>query len=294
MRIHEALKAGKTVVVDDTNLIMSRCKPLIRIANQYGIPATNKDFPVTLAEAKRRNQLRDRVVPEHVLENMFRRLGPNGELSYWDGSYDAHVKPITLPNERRHAVGFDMDGTLSDTRPIQHFVQGKYRDFDSFHRLSEFTQPNPEVLQAAYDAHKAGLAVVITTARNEYYRAVTQKWLDKYEVPYENIFMRQDGDMRPDYVVKKEMYDKYLGPYYDMVRFYDDNPQAVGAWREKGIAVTEVPGFGDPAIQDGWEASRNAPVLNIDSILATGGRCLRCGRPLNDGELLGPTCKQVR
>lgn len=303
-RIRENLRTGKKVICDDTNLNNRFVKQLRKIGEQEGAKVSHRDFPIPLEEAKRRNRLRDRVVPDHVIERAYAGLGPNGELSYWDGDYDHKVRPIVLPTERKQVFAFDMDGTLADTRPIQHYVQGKYRNFDAFHRLSEFTRPNQQAIDILVDAHKNGFGVIITTARNEYFRAVTQKWLDrevteKYGIPVDNIFMRADNDMRPDYVVKKEMYENYIKDNYDVIRFTDDNPQAVQAWKELGQYVTEVPFYGgargmkaDKAIEQGWAAFANAAEVPVTNIFSS-GKCIRCGRPLNNGELLGPNCKKL-
>lgn len=279
-RIAEALRAGKSVIVDNTHLTPKPIKQLRRLAAQHNVQVSNKDFPVTLEEAKRRNSLRERVVPDFVLNRMFSRLGPNGEFSHFDGTHP--VKPVVMPSTRKQSIAFDMDGTLTDVSPVRHFIDNKagFRDFDSFHRMSVHCKPNDEVLEMAMDAHKNGIAIIITTARNEAYREATQKWLDDYGVPYENIFMRKDGDSRPDYVIKKEMYETVIQPYYDVLRAVDDNPQAVQNWKDQGLQVTEIP-FG------------SSNPKGINNVFRSGG-CIRCGKPLKNGALIGPRCAQLR
>lgn len=281
--ITKALRSGKDVVSDNTNLNMSFLQKAIKHAKHSGATEVeHRDFPISKEEAKRRNQQRDRVVPDHVIDRMYSNLGPKGQFPVFPGSYP--LKDVQLPEKRKVAVCFDMDGTLNDVRNVRHFLKPrgakKRRDFDSFHRMSEFEPANLEVLQMAKDAHEAGFAVLITTARSEPYRETTQKWLDENDVPYENIFMRAANDFRPDYEVKKEMYDK-ISMYYDVVRCVDDNPQAIKAWREKGIAVTTVPFIDD---------SNMDQVITVNNLFRSGG-CIRCGKPLSSGGPLGPTCK---
>lgn len=291
-RAAEALKNGKTVIIDDTNLTEKFIRQWRRFAQENRRELTHKDFPISLNEALKRNQMRERVVPDHVIARQFAGLGPNGELKHWRGDYADKVKPRYWPNERRMAVSFDADGTLWQTAPIQHYVAGKYRDFDSFHRLSEFCEPNLEVLEMARQAHDAGFAIIITTARNEEYREVTQKWLDKHEIPFENLFMRKDGDMRKDYEVKKDMYEQEVNPIYDLVRAVDDNVQAVQNWKDQGIAITVVPGFGEPS-EGHWDYN---PLRRIENPFLK-GRCLRCNRKLKNvenGIFLGPDCLKLQ
>ena len=158
------------------------------------------------------------------------------------------------------------------------------RNFDMFHRSSLFVPPNPEVLKMAMDAHENGYPLIITTARNEFYRSVTELWLDKHNVPFENLFMREDGDNRPDYVVKIEMLKNKILPYYGVARFVDDNDQAVQAWKDNGYAVTVVPGWGENIPED--------VVLQIDNVFSRGG-CIRCGRTLKNGGTIGPDCARM-
>lgn len=284
-QLHDSLASGKDVISDNTNTNTKFLPNLIKTAESYGATVSHKDFPITLKEAIKRNNARDRVVPEHVLRNMHSRLGPQGQFPVFPGSYP--VKPLVLPKKRTMAIMFDMDGSLNDVRGVLKHITGenpktgrRNRDWDSFHRMSEFEPANEEVLQMAKDAHAAGFTVLITTARAEEYRETTQKWCDDHGVPYTNIFMRPSGDHRPDYEIKKEMFEK-INMYYDVVRAVDDNPQAIQAWKEKGIAVTEIPFVND--------LSSNTPVT-INNVFRTGG-CVRCGKPLKSGGPLGPTCK---
>lgn len=281
--IAKALREGKHVMSDNTNVNMNFLPKAIKYAKANGATKINhKDFPISIDEAIRRNNQRDRVVPEHVIKGMASRLGPNGQFPVFPGSYP--VKDVKLPDKRKLAICFDMDGTLNDVRHVRRFLKPsgpkKRRDFDSFHRMSEFEPANLEVAKMAKDAHEAGFEVLITTARSEPYRETTQKWLDDHNIPYKNIFMRAEGDFRTDYEVKKEMFDK-INMYYDVVRCVDDNPQAIQAWREKGIAVTTVPFIDD---------SNMDQVITVNNVFASGA-CVRCGKPLANGGPLGPTCK---
>jgi predicted kinase len=271
-----ALRAGKDVMSDNTNLSTKFLPKTIKAAQRLGATVEHKDFPIPLKEALRRNANRERQVPEDVMKRMYSRLGPNGEFPVFPGSYP--VKPFVKPSSKKPAVCFDMDGTLNDVRGVRHFLQGRQRDFDSFHRMSEFEPANDEVLQMAKDAHEAGFAVLITTARSEPYRETTQKWLDEHNVPYENIYMRPESDFRPDYEVKKDMY-KNIIRHYDVVRCVDDNPQAIQAWRDYDVAVTVVP----------FVNEATGPI-SINNVFQT-GNCVRCGKPFKGEGSLGPTCR---
>lgn len=286
--LEEALKAGKSAIVDDTNLNLKSVSNLKKIGDAHGAKFSTLDLPVSVEEAIRRNNARDRVVPEDEIRRMHNRyLGPNGEFQHIDGTYP--VKPFRAPQQRTHAVGFDMDGSLADTRTVNRYLdmvspKSKSKNFDAFHRNSLFVPPNWQVLQMLTDVHKAGMKVIITTARSEIYREVTQLWLDRLNVPYDNIFMRARSDVRPDYKIKIDLLKNQILPYYDVVRFVDDNPQAVQAWKDNNIRVTEVPGWDNPV-----PLTQN---IQIDNVLSRGG-CIRCGRTLKHGGVIGPGCAKL-
>lgn len=281
--VHAALRENKSLLVDNTNLNPRVFKTYGDIAKRYNVPLKNTDFPISVEEAIRRNNNRDRVVPEHVIRGMAKQyLGPNGEFHLFPGSYP--VKPFIKPETMRHGIIFDMDGTLTDVRSIRSFVRGKYRNFDMFHRSSYFCPPNQEVLDMAFDADEQGYALVIVTARNETYREVTQAWLDRFNVPYDNIYMRADDDFRKDFDVKQDILAK-INEDYDIVHAVDDNPAVRDVWLKNGIETTIVPGFHDEI-----DPIKDQETIHITNMLRTGG-CLRCGKPLKSGESLGPRCK---
>lgn len=139
---------------------------------------------------------------------------------------------------------FDMDGTLVDVSGIRHLVEGgnKQRNFDAFHKESVNCPSIPWVLSAAIDAKALGYRVIQVTARSEKYRPHTSWWLADNFVPSDGLFMRPDGDYRPDYEVKRDILD-HLVKSYDIRQAYDDNPAIIGLWSEYNIACTVVPGW---------------------------------------------------
>ena len=280
--LRKYLTEGRDVISDGTNLVIGFLENKIALGKEHGATITYLDFPISLQEAKQRNRNRKRQVPEFMLDRMFNRLGPEGQFPVFPGSYP--TKPLNIPvvsglGSRNPAVCFDMDGTLNDVRRLQPFLMGRRRDFDSFHRMSEFEPANESVVTALRSAADAGLKILITTARQEKYRETTQKWLDDRGIPYENIFMRRQDDFRPDYEVKKDIFD-FINDFYDIVRCYDDNPQAIRAWEEKGVRVTKIPFINDP---------NSDYVVNVPDYVSE-GRCMRCGRDFKGPGVLGPTC----
>ena len=274
----KALKEGKSVVIDNTNLDPRVFREFGKIASQYEAHLTNKDFHIDIEECIRRNNARERVVPEHAIRNMQNNyMGPNGEFALFPGTYP--TKDFTAPLEKREAIIFDMDGTLVNVSSlVQKYMKGKYRNFDRFHRDSLWSPPHVEVLQMAHDAAEAGVPIIITTARKEVYREVTQAWLDKHGVQYENIFMRKDDDNRPDVEAKTDILEE-INKYYHVAHAVDDRSEVIDLWKSNNIYTTEV-------IRDDEDLTFEPSIHNPFKM----GTCIRCGKVLKNGSFIGPEC----
>jgi protein phosphatase len=78
-RLGQALSRGRAVVIDATNVYFEDRQTFLRQARRAGytdITLLLLDTP--LAECKRRNQLRERIVPEHALDRIYRELKGRG------------------------------------------------------------------------------------------------------------------------------------------------------------------------------------------------------------------------
>lgn len=148
---------------------------------------------------------------------------------------------------RRRAVLFDMDGTLTDVSAIRHYVVGgpahNYRkDFEAFHRESVNQPAHAHVVNHAQVANLLGHAIVIVTAREARWRNHTAMWLALNGVPSDALYMRANGDRRPDYEVKRDIYAR-LSASFDIVHAVDDNPAVLRLWDELGIPTTVIQGW---------------------------------------------------
>lgn len=142
----------------------------------------------------------------------------------------------------------DMDGTLCDVSSIRYHVNprdpkftGKKR-FDRFHEESIDCPPHPEASAWFRQALMFGLAPVIVTARKEMWRYHTILWLDENGFEYDELFMREDGDNRPDYEVKRDILARIKSRYTPVLAL-DDNPAVIALWAEFGIETVTIPGW---------------------------------------------------
>jgi phosphoglycolate phosphatase-like HAD superfamily hydrolase len=149
--------------------------------------------------------------------------------------------------ERPRAVIFDMDGTLADVSGIRHLVaggpqNGYKKDFTAFHEQSVDAPANRQVVNQAQVSHLLGNKNIVVTARGSQWRNHTAMWLALHRVPSDAMYMRKEGDHRPDYEVKSDILDR-ASRSYDVAHAVDDNPAVLRLWNERGIPTTRVPGW---------------------------------------------------
>jgi len=148
---------------------------------------------------------------------------------------------------------FDLDGTIANVdarRKAADEAQAPYpsnerqawwsawQDPDNISRLDV---PNELVVSVLRDWRERGKHVVIVSARNDKNRSVTEAWLAKYNIHYDALYMRPDGDYRPDNVFKQELLDNIRKNGEDLIeRVYDDRNQVVDMWRANGIDCIQV------------------------------------------------------
>jgi predicted kinase len=223
--IAAALSAGMSVIVDDTNIRHAYVKRLAKIGHAAGVPVSVKQFDIDVSTAVRRNNLRDRQVPDDVIREMHARLKSSGPVDVSAPVYETYVAP---PMGDR-AVMFDIDGTLA---------QMSGRSPYEWHRVGEDT------VVPAVATTLRNLAVfntiIIMSGRDSVCRPETEDWLRRHDITYDELFMRAEKDMRPDNIIKYELFNKHIRDDYDILAVYDDRDQVVNMWRAIGLPCFQV------------------------------------------------------
>lgn len=109
-------------------------------------------------------------------------------------------------------------------------------------RRADSDLPNQPVVTAvqALAAHPQVEAVLVISGREEQSRGLTEEWLRNHSVPFSEVFMRQNGDYRPDDVVKEELFRKHIEPRYIVAGIIDDRDRVVHMWRRLGLTCFQV------------------------------------------------------
>ena len=88
--------------------------------------------------------------------------------------------------------------------------------------------------------------LIFLSGRDACCYSATGDWLcDKIQAVYNDdqeplILMRSSGDSRPDYIVKRELWEKNIKDKYRVVAVFDDRPSVLRLWRELGFTTFDV------------------------------------------------------
>lgn len=132
----------------------------------------------------------------------------------------------------------DIDGTLADNSHRQHLIETEGWDVffsECYHDIP--IEPIVSIVQILEEYH----SILIVTGRPEKYKALTRQWLDKNGIRFLELYMRKDGDHRPDYEVKQEMLVE-IKREYDPLLVIDDSPKVVKMWRDNGLICLQNEG----------------------------------------------------
>jgi phosphoglycolate phosphatase-like HAD superfamily hydrolase len=146
----------------------------------------------------------------------------------------------TISMEKQTII-FDVDGTIADVEHRRYHVTQQPTDWKSFKEATQFDTPVQWVCDIAKKHIEDGHDVAFFSARNESQRSLTEAQIDEWiGKGHQGLFLRPDGDFRPDEVFKSDLADKFeeFGGKIDIV--YDDRNKVVAMWKARGINVVQV------------------------------------------------------
>ena len=216
------LREGNNVVVDDTNFAPKHQARLEKIAKEEGAEFEVLFIDTPFEECIKRNKKRPNSVPLEVIMNMYRQyIAPYRE------------KAIEYNDSLEEAIVVDVDGTLA------HICDRNPYDAS----LAMGDSLDDAVSNIVNMAYGHGYKVIVLTGRHSGHLQVTTEWLEAKGVNYDQIFCRDEGDDRADYIVKKELFDQNIRDKYNVKYVIDDRPSVCRMWRSIGLKTLQV---GDP------------------------------------------------
>ena len=140
---------------------------------------------------------------------------------------------------RTSKIVFDMDGTLANLEHRLHHITGEKKDWDAFHAGMVDDGVHGPVAALFRGMRALGYRIIVSTGRFEANRPQTEKWLEDHMLFHHDLFMRPDGDYRPDYEVKEEMLRDLQIGRENILFVVDDRASVVEMWRRNGLTVLQ-------------------------------------------------------
>jgi len=212
----EAIRHGKHVIIDDTNfnpVHEVRIRNIIEESWSHTAEVIIKEFDIPLEVCIQNDLKRENSVGEKVIKDMWKKYikGP-----------DLYKKPYVNLN-LNPAIIVDIDGTLA------HRTE---RDPYDFSRVKEDIL-DLHVWEIVTNYERQGIEIILLSGRSDICKKETEEWLKENRVPYNQLYMRADGDNRKDTVVKKELYENHIFDKWNVMFVLDDRNSVVEMWREE-------------------------------------------------------------
>jgi predicted kinase len=245
--VRRGLRAGLTVIDDNTNLPNRNVKALVEIAEPLGAEWQIVDFTdVPLQTCLDRNmirnaQRRDMVdgpaqLDGKVIGDLFNKFvsGKPYPLPFeYTPKPELTVEKYVPDTSKPKAVIVDIDGTVA-------LMNGKRGPHD-YHKVS-VDDPNWPVINLVKTLQASGNEILFTSGRKDSCRDDTVAWLKEWIFPSGNfkLIMRETADNRPDYVVKTELFNRFIRNDFNVQVVLDDRDQVVQGWRNLGLTCLQV------------------------------------------------------
>lgn len=143
----------------------------------------------------------------------------------------------------------DIDGTIADCSHRLPHIQKEPKDWNAFFDACGRDRPILHMVDLVRSISADDIEVVFVSGRPERCRQATIDWLKSAFREWDwadpvsfsrDLYMRKDGDHRPDDVVKGELLDALLADGWRPIMAFDDRDRVVKMWRSRGIPCAQV------------------------------------------------------
>jgi hypothetical protein len=226
---------GYNVIVDDTNLAEKHEKTLQELAQGFQAMFEVKDFTeVPLQTCLDRDSARPNSVGAKVIKGMHRQ--------FLKGKYKPYEAPAYNP-DLPNCIIVDIDGTVAHMNgrsPYDYSLVGTdIVDENVANIVRRYAQR--DIMEMTPDTY-----IIIVSGRDGTCKDETLKWLADNNIPFDEFYMRdhtlvdEKGNKLDDTVIKKDIYEQWIKPRFNVRFVLDDRDRVVKMWREQGLKVLQV------------------------------------------------------
>lgn len=138
-------------------------------------------------------------------------------------------------------IVFDIDGVLADNRHRFKLIEQAPKEWESYYDRMSLDAVHSEMASLLYEMGRMN-SIFLCTGRPQKYRTATRQWFQKQDM-WEGVFrlfMRPDGDFRPNPEVKEDMAKVIQRDYHGVDMVFEDDTRSVEMWRKYAPIVMEV------------------------------------------------------
>lgn len=215
----DAVSRNDDIILSDTNLNKVYRDDWIERATDAGYEVIIKEFPITLEAAWKRDAARANGVGHHVIYEQYKK---------WEEYIG--VKKYVADESKPKAIIVDVDGTIANRVGRSPFEWAK---------VGQDTPRSVIIdLIKCYWKSTNDLHIIFLSGRDSVCRHETLEWIaDHIGFFYTDIklFMRAEGDMRKDTIIKEELFWEHIADNYNIIAAFDDRPCITRLWHSINI-----------------------------------------------------------
>lgn len=233
---NNALTQGLDIVVDRMNHTKAQRDRYLGPAKEKGytikIIVIHENYATCFDRASARENhpsIKNKVQAAKALTHFFKN---------YERVQDSEANQVTRhwPSVSSNVIVCDLDGTLADCTHRLHHVKSTPKNWKAFFEGI----PHDTVYEWCKESiTRASVPIIICTARPSEYGPASAEWLSRMCVPYQEMFMRQNGDHRADNIVKEILLEFEIKTRYNILMWLDDSPAVVKMLRDHNITVLD-------------------------------------------------------
>jgi hypothetical protein len=131
-------------------------------------------------------------------------------------------------------VVFDLDGVLSDASRRQHYIDYPFPDWDAFFHAcgdDDLIDEVARLLEVIDEDHR----IVLLTARPIRVQPQTLAWLDRYDLRWDALIMRDRGDYMAARTFKQRTVQELRAVGFDLRLAFEDDPRNVHMFHSEDV-----------------------------------------------------------